>query len=161
MIAVALDGFLRSDKGVPVGYAIKMFEPLTTMFPTAVLADGDLKVAEQWLALRGLTQYVTLMGDDVRCRSDETLRQAQIGELRVHGPIELIIDPDPAVVAWALSTGTPALLHVHPSYSRPEFRPQPRSLRPWADIMAELDHQADLISKDSRLNELTESLRWE
>lgn len=161
MIAVALDGFLRSDKGVPVPYAIKIFGPLTEMFPTAVLTDGDVKVAEQWLLLRGLTKYVHLVGNEVRCRTGETLRQAQIVALRTQGPLEFLIDPDPVVVAWALSTGTPALLHVHPSYSRPEFRPEPRTIRTWADITDELDRQAEMIAADSRLVDATESLRWE
>lgn len=153
MIAVALDGFLRSDKGIPIDYAIKMFDAMASEFPIAVLADGEVVVTKQWMSLRGLHAYVTILGREVPVRGGETLRQAQIQYLRTLGPVSLVIDPDPATVAWLLSTGTPALLHAHPKYSRPEFRPDAPGIRTWATIMEELDRQAEMLTSDDRLRE--------
>lgn len=161
MIAIALDGFMRTHAKVPIPHAQKMFSFLTRTFPTAVLANGSVDEAERWLATRFTKEYVTLLGDEVVTRQGETLRQAQVSELRTQGPLELVIDPDPSTVAWLISTGTPALLYASPTYSRPEFRPDNDRRRTWDEIQAELDRQESLLVADPRLRASDGSERLE
>lgn len=161
MIVVALDGFLRSQSKVPIPHAVKMFANLTQNFPTWVLADGTKLEAEHWLATRGLRDWVGVLGDAIPTRTGETLRQAQVAHLRARGPIELAVDPDPASAAWLVATGTPCLLHLHPSYSRPEFRPDAPGIRTWDEIQAELDRQEKMLVADARLQASDGSERLE
>lgn len=161
MIAVALDGFLRTHTKVPIPHAAKMFSFLTQTFPTAVLANGSNDEAALWLGNRLSREYVTLLGDEVLARTGETLRQAQINQLRTQGPLEFVIDPDPATVAWLISTGTSALLYASPTYSRPEFRPDADRRRTWDEIQVELDRQERMIAGDGRLAASDGSARFE
>jgi hypothetical protein len=66
--------------------------------------------------------------------------------------IELLIDPSPSRCAAAMHAGITSLLFAAPRYQRPEWRPDAEhGMRPWSQISAELDKQAEEAATDSRV----------
>ncbi len=152
MLALTIDGFLRNDAHKQSDDGVKIYAGLCEAYRVVLLTDDHPVKAEYWLKSKGLSEHAMVIGHTVLRRND-SLRIDQIDHLRTEGPVGLVIDPDPAVMAYCLSVGIPGMLYLHPQYSRPEFRPDAPAPRSWDQINAELDRQSGLLSQDKRITE--------
>jgi hypothetical protein len=93
--------------------------------------------AEQWLQGHGIINYDELF--DVGAHLEgEDLKKRQFLLARSKAPLEMYVDSDPAMCAWAFETqNVTSLLFSHPGYVKVEDRPDaPSKVRKWSDIEA-------------------------
>jgi hypothetical protein len=93
--------------------------------------------AEQWLQGHGIINYDELY--DISSHLEgEDLRKRQFLLARSKAPLEMYVDSDPSICAWAFETqNVTSLLFSHPGYVKVENRPDaPSKVRRWADIEA-------------------------
>jgi hypothetical protein len=107
---------------------------------------------EQWLRLEQLGHHTMLVTPEGAIR-DVDVRAGQLRYVAGIGTrIELLIDPSPSRCAAAMHAGITSLLFAAPRYQRPEWRPDAEhGMRPWSQISAELDKQAEEAATDSRV----------
>jgi hypothetical protein len=84
-----------------------------------------------------------------------TLRLQQINLVRYYNyPINMLIDSSSEVIAKAFSMGITCVLFAHPSYMRPEHRPDvEHSPRSWDAIERDAIRQRELMATDPRREE--------
>lgn len=139
LVAVALDGVLRAEIGdAPISEGFNLYQALVTTYRVCVVLDNqDTELAALWLRKEGLRNYVQL---HQRRPLDD--RRMQYKRLQAVGPVELVIDSDPAAVAAAAGLGIPSMCFLHPRATRPEWRPdyekQPRA---WEELVAQVETQ--------------------
>lgn len=162
---ISIEGVLakRRDEGEsfaispPIMPGIKLMTALGTMFKLALVTDEEnLGPVEHFLRTNHIRDHAYLMGrKQTQVTYDHReLRAAQLQDARGgHGlVIGLVVDPDPNVVSDALRSGLVGLVFAHPSYQRPEFRPDAeQGVKAWADIEAEMLAQKELKETDPRL----------
>lgn len=158
---VSIEGVLAQDsvsliKAAPVPIGIALYHSLKTMFKLALVTSAPTKEVDHWLRVAGLSDHAYLLTpgplDDP---TDITaLRTRQLRTLRNNGAdVGLVIDSSPAVAAMALSKGVSGVVFTHPSYTRPEFRPDYEEKRkPWAEIEREITIQRQLKATDLRFD---------
>lgn len=139
LVAISLDGVLRADVGgTPIPEGFNLYQALLEMYRVCVvLDDPDSVDAALWLRKEGLRGYAQL---HVRRPLDD--RAMQYRRLMALGPVELVIDGNPAAVAGAMELGLTAMLFAHPRAHRPEWRPDyERTPRPWDQLVARVEEQ--------------------
>ena len=76
----------------------------------------------------------------------------QVKYVRSQGKVELVVTSDTELAKKLLEIGLDTLLFLHPTYLRPEFRPDGRQgIRSWAAIEEEIDKQIEMIREDPRV----------
>ena len=64
----------------------------------------------------------------------------------------MVVTADLDLATKLLQEGLDTLVFLHPTYLRPEFRPDGRQgVRSWAAIEAEMDKQIEMIKEDPRV----------
>lgn len=152
LVAITLEGVLRAPVGgAPIAEGFNLYQALVTTYRVAVvLDDTDTELAGMWLRKEGMRDFVLLhpqrpvdrdmLGYDRG--TDLPPRMSQYRRLRGQGAVELVVDPDPAVVAGAMEMGLTAMLFGHPKMARPEFRDDyERAPRPWDSLVAQVEYQ--------------------
>jgi hypothetical protein len=77
----------------------------------------------------------------------------QLTRLAEHGPINMLIEADPAKAEAVVREGIPVMLSIHPAYARPEHLPGHKSLpTPWGSLISEITRQQAIKANDARLN---------
>lgn len=119
----------------------------------ALVTDRTYKDAEHWLFSHGIIDYDDLI-DNSYGLEGEDLRKRQITQSRIKSPIEMYIDSDPAMCAWAFEQGMTAVVFAHPSYipvkNRPDAPTQPKA---WDEVEAAIKRVNIARSMDRRLNQ--------
>lgn len=141
---------------VPIQSAMLLYHALAPHWSLGLCSlrhTRERETLEHWLAVQGMAHhsYILWAEDWDEDPIDTRMRQLQL--LRGQGNVEMMIDADPKVVAKALHQGVPSLLFSHPSYSRPEHRPDVSTadrIRPWSAITEEVELQRVLAVTDSR-----------
>lgn len=154
-IAITVDGVLRAEVGqtmIPAGKFMTL--ALADDFNIALLLDDDkINHLEGWLLSEGfpITRY--LLGKEVGDPDGGQGRALQLQRLATMGcAIEAVIEPDPEISAHLMGQGYTVLHYMHPTYSRPEFRPDwDGSIRPWDQIEAEAIRLRALRAADARI----------
>jgi hypothetical protein len=139
---------------VPIGVALLV--SLRAQFRVHLVSDDTEAETRHWLTQMGIMAATSVSWredvQDWEYLSPVERRRAQLHHLRSwsNNP-EIVIDPDPDVVAMALEEGAIGMLFAHPAYARPEFRPDyelteetasPRLRRSW-------DELSDAVRKDN------------
>ena len=107
-----------------------------------LLTDDTYDEAMQWLRLHGLHKDLDGVVDTGATLAGEVLRHRQIALTRAHGRVDMVVDPDPHVIAWAFEQGMTGVLFAHPLAAAPQLRPDlPRPLRRWDEIERAITEQ--------------------
>jgi len=148
-LAVALDGILRAPTGAVIPEGRYLIEALRPMGRIVFMCDTTEDDARRWLQQNRVPSE-EILGTAVDLGRGEPLRHRQINVLRALGPMRFVVDPDPSVVAWALSEGITSLLFAHPVFALPKNRPDIETpKRKWADIEEEYVRQLTPLPKES------------
>lgn len=160
IVQIGIEGVLgRERQGqplVPIQPGMLLYHALCPYWSVALVSGRHSRhsdMIEHWLAVQGMAHhaYILFAEDWDEDLVDTRLRQLQA--LRARGNVEMVIDADPKVVAKTLRQGATSLLFTHPSYSRPEHRPDVSAadrVRPWATITEEVELQRVLTVTDTR-----------
>lgn len=154
--AISITGVLQQEIGQGVlQTGARLYSGLLTSFTAVALLtdETDVDPVNHWLKTNGFRQHSYLIParvDDPEHEGERRLRQ--ISRLRQYGcSVELVVEPDPEVTAHLLAGGLTVASWLHPSYSRPHFRPDyTHSVRPWDALTAEVERQRTLRAGDSR-----------
>lgn len=143
---LCLEGVLVKDSppnGVPVWVGLQVYHGLASQFRLVLdTVHPDITDVEHWCRVNGLGRHVlTLCREPYQDDWEESeVRQAHLGEWRGQGfEVALYVTANPKVVTTMMAAGVPAMLFGHPSYARPEHRPDHRDgMRAWAEIEEEV-----------------------
>ena len=139
---------MRNNKQAPIYEGTALYNVLKDSQKLTILCKDKVD-AERWLkssnvgAIDDLVDYSYITGTD-----DQDLRLVEY--CRSQGKVELVITADVELSKYLLEQGLHTLLFLHPTYIRPEFRPDGRGRRAWTAITEELDRQQELYATDSR-----------
>jgi hypothetical protein len=163
--AVSIEGVLARPERDTVNFAsmapvqagLRLLVALKQMYKVILLTDEeDTTYVEHFLKQYNVEGHAYLLHRE-RWQvnmSHLELRMAQFDHVRgqLSIPLSMVIDADPSVAASAMHKGMVALLFAHPTYQRPEFRPDDeRGVRAWEDIDREITEQRELKGGDPRL----------
>ena len=161
-ILLTIDGVLRrsnSNTQEPIRDGVLLYRALKANNQITLLTDEPYEEASRWLTLAGLSDFDGLMGDEMYLPG-ETVREAQIRVAKSRGPVAMLVDPDPAVIATVYDHGFVGLLFVAPSFAAPQYRPDaPKKRREWAAIEAAV--VADKINKSKTKFATGADLAWD
>lgn len=148
---IGLEGVLAQDKGTfpaaaPIPGGVLLYAALRTSYKVVILTDSDVEMAATWLSRHRIAGYVSIQPRD----SLESLRSAGYA-------VDLVVDASPDRIAQAMKLGMPGLLFAHPSFARPEFRPDAqRGIREWSVMQEEIDLQASLYDAVAKTADLAD-----
>lgn len=153
MILIEVEGVLRSPTGQTITEGMALYRGLCSTGRVGLVLDSlSVAKADHWLKVEGMRSHVELIEADLRYMGVE-LRRYQMDRARSRDSWVVLIDSQPDNIAAALEMGITGLLFTKPAYLRPEFRPDfDKTVKPWAEIQEELQHQEDIIALDPRLN---------
>jgi len=136
-VLLALDGVLSSESGEPIRAGVILYYALANAHRVTIITSRKTDDAEQWLQGHGIINYDELLDSSVALEGDD-LKKRQFLLARSKAPLEMYVDSDPAMCAWAFeSQNVPSVLFSHPGYARVENRPDaPSKVRKWSDIEA-------------------------
>lgn len=134
-IIVALDGVLSSETGEPIRAGVQLYYALNDAHRVTIITDRNKSDAEHWLKAHGIIGYDDLVANDVALEGEE-LKKRQFILSRSKVPLEMYVDADPSMCAWAFEEqNVIALLFSSPGFARVENRPDaPSKVRRWSDI---------------------------
>jgi hypothetical protein len=148
------DGLIQST---PIEIGLKLFHSLRTSNPIILVSNDTVEHTDYWLKTQGIGKdhYALLMTPQPVDRS-EPLAEVPLRQLdRLMGMghnLGLLISADPYVVKEAVKKGVPSLLFAHPTYARPEWRPEHSpGMRAWAEIEEEQTENLVKLALDERL----------
>lgn len=150
---IALEGVLRSHNGgAPIVEGITLYHALCEHNTVVLATSDDRAAAEHWLMVEKLRRHVLVVDSSVAIR-DNDIRAGQLRHVAGIGRrIEMLVDPSPSRCAQAMANGITTLLFSQPRYQRPEWRPDAdKGMRPWGEITAELEKQAEVEAEDTRV----------
>lgn len=150
---ISLEGVLavgRPDDVVmmkPFGPGVITYHAMKSLTKIVVVSTAPQDRAEHWLRVQGLRDHAYLYaGDKPLMDKLSAMRAIQLD-------ISLVLHPDPAEVVTALRAGFLCGLWSHPSYARPEWRPDaPRTQRPWDEVVKEVELQRLALAGDPRVS---------
>jgi hypothetical protein len=152
-IVVTIEGVLRKlTDGSRISEGVNLLVQLTNMhdsqhpYNVVFLTHGDAASVEEWLDMCDLSGLVLGARED---------RVAQLRRIRHEWgyPIELVLEPDPAIAADLMANGYTTLLWLSPGYSHPEWRPDNEySMRTWDEIKSSRKKDIHRRTTDVRLS---------
>lgn len=156
-IAMSVDGILRNPNdsapimsGVLLYYSLVKSHRVTLIFDTAARDK-----VQHWLRINNMTEHAGEIYWELEDPEDIVeRREKQLGKIRAQGSLSLMVESDPSVAEMLLVKGIPTLLYLHPSYMRPEHRPDyEEEITPWGSLLDEVKRQRTMRSMDTRLND--------
>lgn len=144
---IAVSGVLRRPVGgavIPVG--IDLYRGLASQGRVVPVLYGEsADEIQSWMELHGLVHHPTLCAAGVQAPQ----------ELRRDGyDIGMVVVADPNEAMYHITAGFNTMLFTHAQYAMPSWRPDSgRGIKPWAAILDEANHLAEMRAKDHRLRE--------
>ena len=118
--------------------------------------DPDIERREAWLYQNGIGGHAALFAIDQGPFSkghDITYFANRLRHAYKY-PIELFVVGNPEEAAALFDAGYMVTLFMHPSYTRPEWRPNAnKKITPWGDISEFMATEAALAAADERTKE--------
>ena len=153
MILIFLDGVMRNQAQTPIYEGVALYKVLKESNKLSVLCAHTAD-AERWLKLNNMGSIDEAIDHTFISGAEEKDKDLRLVEYcRSKGKVELVITADVELAKYLLEEGLHVLLFLHPTYLRPEFRPDGRGRKAWAAITDELDRQVDMFSSDARVEE--------
>ena len=149
-ILVSLDGVLCSDTGEPIRAGVALYYALNINNRVALITSRKTADAEAWLNSHGIINYDDLIDASYHLEGED-LKKRQFILSRGRAPVEMYVDADPTMCAWAFEEqGVPAIMFMNPGYLAVERRPDaPKKVRKWTDIEEAIDRVNTARSKDA------------
>lgn len=150
-VLLNLDGVLSSESGEPIRAGVILYYALANAHRVTIITSRKTDDAEQWLQGHGIINYDELIDVGVHLEGED-LKKRQFLLARSKAPLEMYVDSDPAMCAWAFETqNVTSLLFSHPGYVKVEDRPDaPSKVRKWADIEAAVTRVNLAKAKDAQ-----------
>ena len=116
-----------------------------------ILLTDEREKTNRWLLEHKINKFDDLIDRNVPgVLEDPDIEQVKY--VRSQGKVELVVTSDTELAKKLLEIGLDTLLFLHPTYLRPEFRPDGRQgIRSWAAIEEEIDKQIEMIREDPRV----------
>ena len=145
-----VDGVLRSESGIPIYQGLALYRMFNEDVRVILLTDEREKT-NRWLLEHKINKFDDLIDRNVPgVLEDPDIEQVKY--VRSQGKVELVVTSDTELAKKLLEIGLDTLLFLHPTYLRPEFRPDGRQgIRSWAAIEEEIDKQIEMIREDPRV----------
>lgn len=147
-VAITVEGILMKPvSNSPMKSGLLLYHGLSAVATVILLTDYvEDNVLDNWLLLNGLASHAQVIYHGQS-------RVMQVNKLRQQGyALELIFEPDPAVVAELIKEGYSCCNFIHAQYAVPSWRPDYESrVRPWDEIAEQVAYQAYMKAKDGRL----------
>ena len=148
-IVMFVDGVLRSETGSPIYQGLALYRMFNEDVRVVLLTD-DRDKTHRWLLEHKINKFDDLVDQNVPGVIDDPDFE-QVKYCRSQGKVELVVTGDTDLAKKLLEIGLDTLLFLHPSYLRPEFRPDGRQgMRSWAAIEEEMDKQIEMLREDPR-----------
>ena len=145
-----VDDVLRSSTGSPIYQGLALYRMFNEDVRVILLTD-DRDKTHRWLLEHRINTFDDLVDRNVPgILNDPDLEQVKY--CRSQGKVELVVTGNVELAKRLLEIGLDTLLFLHPTYLRPEFRPDGRQgMKAWADIEEEIDKQIEMIKEDPRV----------
>lgn len=145
-----VDDVLRSSTGSPIYQGLALYRMFNEDVRVILLTD-DRDKTHRWLLEHRINTFDDLVDRNVPgILNDPDLEQVKY--CRSQGKVELVVTGNVELSKKLLEIGLDTLLFLHPTYLRPEFRPDGRQgMKAWADIEEEIDKQIEMIKEDPRV----------
>ena len=145
-----VDDVLRSSTGSPIYQGLALYRMFNEDVRVVLLTD-DREKTHRWLLEHRINTFDDLVDRNVPgILNDPDLEQVKY--CRSQGKVELVVTGNVELAKRLLEIGLDTLLFLHPTYLRPEFRPDGRQgMKAWADIENEIDKQIEMIKEDPRV----------
>lgn len=145
-----VDGVLRSETGSPIYQGLALYRMFNEDVRVVLLCDERAKT-NRWLLEHKINKLDDLIDRDVPGVLDDPDLE-QVKYCRSQGKVELVVTADIDLAKKLLEIGLDTLLFLHPTYLRPEFRPDGRQgMKKWASIEEEIDKQLEMLKEDPRV----------
>jgi len=144
---LTLEGVLQQPNGAPNIQGFALYHALASQGRLAILCGEDKEKANWFLATNDLVDHLIVVPERMDSHPSHLERRSiQLSHLMQQGHnVELVIEPDPEVVAHLHGMGIPALLYLHPKFSQPSFRPDWESeATPWSKLIEAVNYQEQL-----------------
>ena len=141
-----VDDVLRSSTGSPIYQGLALYRMFNEDVRVILLTD-DREKTHRWLLEHRINTFDDLVDRNVPgILNDPDLEQVKY--CRSQGKVELVVTGNVELSKKLLEIGLDTLLFLHPTYLRPEFRPDGRQgMKAWADI----EEQIEMIKEDPRV----------
>ena len=145
-----VDGVLRSESGSPIYQGLALYRMFNEDVRVILLTDEREKT-NRWLLEHKINKFDDLIDRNVPgVLEDPDIEQVKY--VRSQGKVEVVVTSDTELAKKLLEIGLDTLLFLHPTYLRPEFRPDGRQgIRSWAAIEEEIDKQIEMIKEVPRV----------
>lgn len=148
-IALFVDGVLRGSGSVPIHQGLALYRMFNQDIRVILLCDDKAK-SHRWL----LEHKINKIDDVVDYSVPGILNDPDLDlvkYVRSQGKLDLVVTADIELSKKLLEIGMDTLMFLHPTYLRPEFRPDSRQgVRSWAEIAAESEKQIEMRKEDPR-----------
>ena len=145
-----VDDVLRSSTGSPIYQGLALYRMFNEDVRVILLTD-DRDKTHRWLLEHRINTFDDLVDRNVPGILNDTDLE-QVKYCRSQGKVELVVTGNVELSKKLLEIGLDTLLFLHPTYLRPEFRPDGRQgMKAWADIEEEIDKQIEMIKEDPRV----------
>jgi len=149
-IVMFVDDVLRSDTGSPIYQGLALYKMFNEDVRVILLCDDKART-NRWLLEHKINKFDDLVDLNVPGVLDDPDIE-QVKYVRSQGKVELVVTGNTDLAKKLLEIGLDTLLFLHPTYLRPEFRPDGRQgMKSWAAIEDELDKQIEMIKEDPRV----------
>ena len=149
-IVMFVDDVLRSSTGSPIYQGLALYRMFNEDVRVILLTD-DREKTHRWLLEHRINTFDDLVDRNVPGILDDPDLE-QVKYCRSQGKVELVVTGNVELAKRLLEIGLDTLLFLHPTYLRPEFRPDGRQgMKAWADIENEIDKQIEMIKEDPRV----------
>ena len=149
-IVMFVDDVLRSSTGSPIYQGLALYRMFNEDVRVVLLTD-DREKTHRWLLEHRINTFDDLVDRNVPGILDDPDLE-QVKYCRSQGKVELVVTGNVELAKRLLEIGLDTLLFLHPTYLRPEFRPDGRQgMKAWADIEEEIDKQIEMIKEDPRV----------
>lgn len=145
--AISLHGVLQTSQGAPNPQGIALYHAMSSIGRLIVLGGLDVEKDAWFLATNNLTTHILYEPEVLESGPTELDRRSQqISRIRASGmSIDLLVDPDPSVIAMVHDRGLAAMLYLHPKFTQPAFRPDYKSeATPWQKLLKSVEYQERL-----------------
>jgi hypothetical protein len=132
---VTVEGVLRKiTDGKPINVMLQMLMLLREGNTFIYLTEENATEVEEWLAIQGLPHDLVLGKNE-----DRVLQLRRIRHEWGY-PIDVVIEPDPVIIAALINEGYTVLGCFHPAYARRQWRPDYKfEITPWEEVKAVVD----------------------
>ena len=149
-VVMFVDGVLRSETGSPIYQGLALYRMFNEDV-RVILLTKEREKTHRWLLEHKINKIDDLFDYNLPGVLDDP-ELDQVKYCRSQGKVEVVVTADLDLGKKLLQEGLDTLLFLHPTYLRPEFRPDGRQgVRSWAAIEAEMDKQIEMIKEDPRV----------